>query len=120
MDNAFSSLLADLTERGLLDETLVVCMSEFGRTPRFNGRAGRDHWGSVFSIALAGGGIQGGIVHGASDRMGAYPKDGLVKPEDITATIFHCLGLSPQTEVHNAQGRPFAISSGQVLHSILV
>jgi hypothetical protein len=118
-DAAFSSLVADLDQRGLLDETLVVCLSEFGRTPRFNGRAGRDHWGSVFSIALAGGGVQGGVVHGSSDKMGAYPKDGLVKPEYITATILHCLGISPDTEVHDSQGRPFALSRGQVLHPIL-
>jgi Protein of unknown function (DUF1501) len=119
MDAALSSLLIDLSERGLLDETLVVCLAEFGRTPRFNSRAGRDHWGTVFSIALAGGGIQGGIVHGASDRLAAYPKDGLVRPEDITATIFHCLGLAPETEIHDAQGRSLAISQGQVLRQIL-
>jgi len=119
MDAALSSLLVDLSERGLLDETLVVCLAEFGRTPRFNNRAGRDHWGHVFSVALAGGGIRGGIVHGASDRQAAYPKDGLVKPEDITATIFHCLGLAPETEMHDAQGRPLVISQGQVLRPIL-
>jgi len=108
-----------LSQRGLLDETLVVCMAEFGRTPRFNGRAGRDHWGSVFSVALAGGGIQGGVVHGASDRIGGYPKDGLVRPEDITATILHSLGIRPDTEIHDSQGRPFALSRGEVLHPIL-
>jgi hypothetical protein len=96
-----------------------VCLSEFGRTPRFNARAGRDHWGSVFSIALAGGGIRGGIVHGASDKLGAYPRDGLVRPEDITATIFHCLGIEPQTEIHDSLGRPFTISRGQVIEPIL-
>jgi hypothetical protein len=119
MDSAFSALLMDLQERSLLDETLVLCLSEFGRTPRFNGRAGRDHWGSVFSVALAGGGIRGGIVHGASDKLGAYPQDGLVKPEDITATILHCLGISPETEIHDALGRPFAASRGNVLSQIL-
>jgi hypothetical protein len=119
MDAAFSALLTDLQQRGLLDETLVVCLSEFGRTPRFNARAGRDHWGSVFSIALAGGGIRGGIVHGASDKLGAYPRDGLVRPEDITATIFHCLGIEPQTEIHDSLGRPFTISRGQVIEPIL-
>jgi hypothetical protein len=119
LDNGFASLLEDLSQRGLLDETLVVCMAEFGRTPRFNGRAGRDHWGSVFSVALAGGGIKGGVVHGASDRIGGYPKDGLVRPEDITATILHCLGIRPDTEVHDSQGRPFALSRGEVLHQVL-
>jgi len=119
MDTAFSALVTDLAERGLLDETLVVCLSEFGRTPRFNARGGRDHWGSVFSIALAGGGVRGGVVHGASDKLAAYPQDGLVKPEDITATIFHCLGIAPESEIHDSLGRPFTISRGQVLHQIL-
>ncbi len=103
-DMGFSALLDDLSDRGMLDETLVVCMSEFGRTPRFNGRAGRDHWGPVFSVALAGGGIRGGVVHGASDEIGAYPKSGVVKPEDLTATIFHCLGFPPETRVSRYAG----------------
>jgi hypothetical protein len=120
MDAAFSALLDELSARGLLDETLVVCLAEFGRTPRFNARAGRDHWGHVFSIALAGGGIQGGLVHGASDRLGGQPKDGLVRPEDITATILHCLGLSPDTELRDSQGRPFPVSRGEVIRPILV
>lgn len=119
MDGGMASLLEDLSQRGLLDETLVIAMAEFGRTPRFNGRAGRDHWGSVFSVALAGGGIKGGVVHGASDRIGGYPKDGLVRPEDITATILHCLGIRPDTEIHDSQGRPFALSRGEVLHQLL-
>jgi len=118
-DAAFASLIDDLSQRGTLDETLVVCLSEFGRSPRFNARGGRDHWGQVFSIALAGGGIRGGIVHGASDRLGAHPKDGLVRPEDITATILHCLGLNPAAEIHDSQGRPFAISRGEVLSKLL-
>ena len=118
-DNAFSALLDDLTERGMLDETLIVCMSEFGRSPKMNGSAGRDHWGSVFSVALAGGGIQGGIVHGASDEIGAYPKQGVTKPEDLTATIFHCLGFTPETEFHDALNRPYAISRGRPIEQIL-
>ncbi len=119
-DNAFSALLDDLSERGMLDETLVVCMSEFGRSPKMNGSAGRDHWGPVFSVALAGGGIKGGIVHGASDEIGAYPKQGVTKPEDLTATIFHCLGFTPETEFHDALGRPYAISRGRPIEQILV
>jgi hypothetical protein len=119
-DAAFATLLDDLSQRGLLDETLVVCLSEFGRTPRFNNRGGRDHWGHVFSIAMAGGGIQGGAVYGASDRLGAQPNDGLVRPEDIIATIFHCLGLNPETEMEDAQGRLLTISRGQVLRHLLV
>jgi len=119
MDAAFATLLDDLSERGMLEETLVLCLSEFGRTPRFNARAGRDHWGHVFSVALAGGGIRGGAAFGASDRMGAYPKDGLVRPEDITATMFHCLGILPDSEMHDSQSRPFSISRGQVIKPIL-
>lgn len=120
LDMAYSALLTDLHERGLLDETLVVCMGEFGRTPKFNPRAGRDHWGHVFSVALAGGGVQGGAVHGASDNQGAYVHQGLVRPQDLTATIFHCLGFSPRTEIHDRLGRPFPISPGEVVREILV
>jgi hypothetical protein len=118
MDQAFSALLEDLDQRGMLDETLVVCLAEFGRTPRFNGRAGRDHWGHVFSVALAGGGVRGGQVHGASDRIGAYPRDGRVRPQDLTATILHCLGYSPDTEVHDTLGRPLAVSRGRVIRQV--
>lgn len=119
LDQAFSALLEDLAARGMLDETLVVCLTEFGRTPRFNGRAGRDHWGPVFSLALAGGGIRGGLVHGASDRIGGQPRDGLVRPEDVTATILHCLGFQPGTAFLDAQGRTFPISRGTVIEPIL-
>jgi hypothetical protein len=119
MDQAFSALLEDLEQRGLLGETLVVCLAEFGRTPRFNNRGGRDHWGSVFSVALAGGGVRGGQVHGASDRIGAFPRDGRVSPEDLTATVFHCLGHHPDTEIRDPLGRPLVISRGQVIRQIL-
>lgn len=119
MDQAYSALLEDLLQRGLLDSTLVVWMGEFGRTPRHNSAAGRDHWGPCFSVALAGGGVQRGVVHGASDRQGAYPKEGRVRPEDLTATIFHLLGLSPDTEVHDNVGRPVPISRGEIIRQIL-
>jgi hypothetical protein len=119
MDQAYSALLLDLDARGLLGETLVVWMGEFGRTPRFNGAAGRDHWGPVFSMALAGGGIRGGQVHGASDRLGAQPKDGRVQPPDLLATVFHCLGIRPGTEVRDALGRPVAVTQGQIIRQVL-
>ncbi|MDB5391841.1 MAG: hypothetical protein JWM11_7487, partial [Planctomycetaceae bacterium] len=80
----------------------------------------RDHWGSVFSIALAGGGIRGGVVHGASDPIGAYPQEGKVQPEDLTATIFHCLGIDPTTEMHDPFNRPLPISRGEVIRQILL
>jgi uncharacterized protein (DUF1501 family) len=118
-DQALSALIEDLQRRGLLEETLVVCMAEFGRTPRFNPVGGRDHWGQVYSVALAGGPVKGGVVYGASDAIGAYPKDGLVRPQDLTATIFHCLGVDPRTEIHDALGRPFPISRGEVIRQVL-
>ena len=118
-DQAFSALLEDLSARGLLEETLVVCMSEFGRSPRLDGNGGRGHWGSVFSIALAGGGVRGGLVHGASDRIGASPREGKVRPEDLSATIFHCLGLDPRSEVRDTLGRPQPLSRGEVVREIL-
>lgn len=119
MDQAFSALLDDLTVRGMLDETLVVCLSEFGRTPKINARAGRDHWGYVFSVALAGGGIRGGQVYGSSDRQGGHPKEGRVRPADLTATIFHCLGHAPETEIRDTLGRPLPISRGQVIQALV-
>lgn len=118
-DQAIAALIEDLTTRGMLDETLVVCMAEFGRSPRLNGAGGRDHWGQVFSVALAGGGIRGGTVHGASDPIGAYPQEGKVQPEDLTATIFHCLGIEPATEMYDTQGRPLPVSRGEVIREIL-
>jgi hypothetical protein len=118
-DRAFSALIEDLELRGLLSQTLVLCMAEFGRTPKFNPRGGRDHWGPVFSIALAGGGVQGGRVHGASDREGAYPAEGIVYPRDLTATVFHLLGYDPETEIRDPLGRTFPISRGRVVQEIL-
>ena len=117
-DQAIAALITDLEQRGMLEETLVVCMSEFGRTPHFYG-TGRGHWGHVFSVALAGGGIRGGVTYGASDAIGAYPKDGKVQPQDLTATIFHCLGLDPQTEMNDTLGRPIPISRGEAVQQIL-
>jgi hypothetical protein len=118
-DRAIAALLDDLADRGLLGETLVACLSEFGRTPRLNGGAGRDHWGHVFSVALAGGGVKGGQVYGASDKQGGYPRDGKVTPADLTATMLHCLGLDPQAEVRDSQNRPFPASRGEVVRAIL-
>ncbi len=118
-DQAYSALLEDLARRGLLDETLVVCMAEFGRSPRLDGNGGRGHWGSVFSVSLAGGGVKGGQVFGSSDKIGAYPREGMVRPEDLSATIFHCLGYAPQTEYLDPLGRPHPVSRGTVLHAIL-
>ena len=117
-DRAFSALIEDLHRRGMLDETLVVCMAEFGRSPRLDAAGGRNHWGSVFSVALAGGGIKGGQVYGASDKIGGYPREGKVRPEDLTATIFHCLGHASETEFLDPLNRPHAVSRGEVIRAI--
>jgi hypothetical protein len=118
LDQTLSALLIDLEDRGLLDDTLVVTMAEFGRTPKFNARGGREHWGNVFSIAMAGGGVQGGRVVGASDAQGAMPKDGRVTPADVTATILHGLGHAPDTEIHDALNRPVPASRGDVIRGV--
>lgn len=115
MDAAYATLLDDLAARGLLDETLVVWMGEFGRSPKINGVAGRDHWGHVFSVALAGGGIRGGQALGQSDKIAGFPKEGRLRPHDMTATVYHCLGISPDTTVHDSLGRPLAVSQGEVI-----
>jgi len=119
LDRAYTALLEDLSHRGMLDSTLVIWTGEFGRTPKLNGAGGRDHWGPVFSVALAGGGVRGGVVHGASDKLAAYPKDGRVLPPDLTATVFHCLGIPPDTEIRDSLGRPLPISRGEVIRAIL-
>ena len=94
-DQGVSGLLEDLSGRGLLDETLVVWMSEMGRTPRINNGGGRDHWSFCYSIVMAGGGVRGGQVYGSSDRTAAYPSTNPVGPADVAATIYHCLGSIP-------------------------
>lgn len=119
MDQSFSALLEDLEERGMLDETLVAWVGEFGHTPKINARAGRDHWGSCFSVALAGGGIRGGVIHGASDQHAAHPVSGRVEPRDIAATIFHCMGYEPETQMVDQSGRPMPITRGHVINEIL-
>jgi hypothetical protein len=113
LDRAYSALLDDLSQRGMLDETLVAMYGEFGRTPKINATGGRDHWGPCQSAVFAGGGIRGGQVYGASDAHAAYPKTDAVGPEDVLATIYHALGLSPALEIHDPQGRPHRIAEGR-------
>ncbi len=120
MDQAYSALLEDLQQRGMLEDTLVVWAGEFGRSPKINPSGGRDHWGHVFSAALAGGGVRGGVVHGQSDRDAAFPLEGRVEPQDLAATILHCLGIDPETLIYDRVKRPFAVSNGQVIEKILV
>ena len=120
LDLALSALLDDLVDRGLLDETLVVVMGEFGRTPKLNTQGGRDHWPRVFSVLLAGGGIPGGQVIGASDATGESPKDHPVTPADLAATIFTLLGIDPRETLHTADGRPVQINrDGHVVKELI-
>jgi hypothetical protein len=114
-DRAYSALLDDLTDRGLLDDTLVVVTGEFGRTPKINKNAGRDHWCACYSSVLAGGGIRGGSIFGASDAHAAYVKDSPVRPEDFGATILHAFGFPPEAEVMHPTGRPVRSSSGHAV-----
>jgi hypothetical protein len=114
-DRALTALVEDLSQRGLLDETLVVMMGEFGRTPRFKAAGGRDHWANCFSVLLAGGGIRGGMVYGASDRIGAYPSTPPVHPQDLMATVYHSLGIDPHTTIYDLQHRPLTLMEGAVL-----
>ncbi len=106
LDRALAAMIDDLEERGLLDETLIVVMGEFGRTPKINVRGGRDHWPRVFSVMLAGGGIPGGSIVGASDQTGETPHDRPVTPGDLTATILTLLGIDGETVLHTDDGRP--------------
>ncbi|HUY88849.1 MAG TPA: DUF1501 domain-containing protein [Pirellulales bacterium] len=117
-DQAFSALVEDLDARGLLDTTLVVALAEFGRTPRINGNGGRDHWPDCYSILLAGGGIAGGAVYGASDKLGAYPDADPVTPGDLAATIFSSFGIDETTEVRDALGRPYRVAEGRPLDAL--
>jgi uncharacterized protein (DUF1501 family) len=112
LDRALSALVADLKDRGQLDSTLVVVTSEFGRTPRINTMAGRDHWPQAFSIVMAGGGLRKGVVLGATDKIGASVTDRPVTPPDMAATILHALGIDPTTVVHTTTGRPVELASG--------
>ena len=118
-DVGFSALIEDLDARGLLEETLVVAAGEFGRTPKFNAQGGRDHWGHVFSIALAGAGVAGGQVYGASDNHGAYPLEGRTLPQDLAATIFHLLGIGHNATMKHPNGRPVHICNGRPMYRML-
>jgi uncharacterized protein (DUF1501 family) len=118
-DQAFSALLEDLAQSGLLDDTLVACAGEFGRTPKINGNNGRDHWPFCYSAVLAGGGVQGGSTFGASDSQAAYVRENPVTPGDYLATVCAACGLDPATEIRDLQGRPYRICDGEPITSIL-
>jgi uncharacterized protein (DUF1501 family) len=123
MDRAVSALLDDLEARGLLDSTLIVMASEFGRTPKLSTLKtatlpGRDHWGAVQSIFLAGGGVRGGAVLGSSDRLGGQPASDARSPEDFAATIYHALGIPRETQWQDLQGRPYNLYEGRPLELV--
>jgi hypothetical protein len=118
-DVSFAALMDDLTDRGLLDETLVVVIGEFGRTPKINKLGGRDHWGHVFSMALAGAGIRGGQVIGSSDKNGAYPTTDPIRGGDLTATIFHLLGIDPNGMFRDKANRPHPMTKGEPIAAAL-
>lgn len=120
VDQALSSLVTDLEEKGLLDSTIVYCAGEFGRTPRINGTAGRDHWARSMAVFLAGGGLAKGCAYGSTDPHGAAPSVAACSPDDVSATIFQALGLRPQQEISTPSGRPLAIfREGKVLEQLL-
>lgn len=120
LDGALATLFADLQDRGLLDTTLVVVTGEFGRTPRINRNAGRDHWGPAFTVAVGGGGIRGGRALGRTDARAERPADDPYGPEDLAATIHHLLGIDPREEFHTAEGRPVPIvQGGRVIQDLL-
>jgi uncharacterized protein (DUF1501 family) len=120
LDLALAALIGDLEDRGLLDETLIVVMGEFGRTPKLNVDGGRDHWPRVFSVALAGGGVPGGQVIGASDSVGEGPKDRPVTPADLAATIYTLLGIDPAHTLYTPDSRPVHVNrDGKALAEIV-
>jgi hypothetical protein len=120
VDQALAALIADLDRRGLLDSTIVYCAGEFGRTPIINSAAGRDHWARSMAVLLAGGGLKRGQVHGATDAHGMLPVSDPCSPDDVSATIFHCLGIEPHLEIQSITGRPIRIfREGKIISAVL-
>ena len=118
-EQTLPTLLNDLDQRGLLDETLVVWMGEFGRTPNINKNVSRDHWPQCYTVLLAGGGVKRGFVYGASDKQGAYPAENPVRPDDIAAKIYYLLGIDPHTEVRTATDRPVFLAEGKPITAVI-
>jgi hypothetical protein len=119
LDQGLPALLEDLSDRGLLEETLVVAIGEMGRTPKFNAAGGRDHWGGILPFVIAGAGISGGQVYGSSDRNGGYPLTGRVTPSDLSATILHLLGISHEAFFPDRFGRPLRATEGEPIWPLL-
>jgi hypothetical protein len=120
VDRTLSALIEDLDDRGLLDSTIVYCAGEFGRTPRINRNAGRDHWSRSMAVLLAGGGIKRGYAHGTTDSQGMAPSTEPCSPDDVSSTIFNCLGLDPHQELQTPTGRPVQLfREGRVVNRLL-
>jgi hypothetical protein len=117
-DRAYSALLQDLSERGLLDQTLVVALGEFGRTPHLNPRGGRDHWPGVWSILFAGAGVRGGQVIGSSDALAAEPKDRPISPQEVAASIYYGLGIDPKTQLTASDGQPIPLVDAEPISEL--
>jgi uncharacterized protein (DUF1501 family) len=120
LDQTLSTLIDDLATRGMLDETVVYCAGEFGRTPKVNKNAGRDHWARSMAVVLAGGGFRHGYVHGSTDAQGMAPAVDPCTPDDLSATLFHCLGIDPHQELMTPTGRPIQLfREGNVVEKLL-
>jgi arylsulfatase A-like enzyme len=118
-DRALAALLEDLSERGMLEETLVVWMGEFGRSPKISEWASREHWPYANTILMAGAGLPGGAVYGKTDGWAAEVTENPVSPADVIATIFQLLGLDPRASIHDAGGRPYPLSEGEPIRALL-
>jgi hypothetical protein len=120
LDQTLSALIDDLNSRGLLDSTIVYCAGEFGRTPKINKNAGRDHWARSMAVVLAGGGIRGGYAHGSTDAHGLAPATDPCTPDDVASTLFHCLGIDPHKELTTSTGRPIQLfREGRIIEKLL-
>jgi hypothetical protein len=120
LDQTLSALIEDLGERGMLRDTIVYCAGEFGRTPKINKNAGRDHWARSMAVLLAGGGFKGGYAHGTTDVQGMAPATDPVTPDDVSSTLFHCLGIDPHQELNTPTGRPVQLfREGRVVEKLL-
>jgi hypothetical protein len=120
LDQTLSALIADLSERGMLDNTVVYCAGEFGRTPKINKNSGRDHWARSMAVVLAGGGFKRGYAHGTTDLQGMAPATEACTPDDVSATLFHCLGIDPHREMQTSTGRPVQLfREGRVVERLL-
>ena len=108
-DQGYSALIEDLFQRGMLDDTMVTCLAEFGRTPKINPAGGRDHWPNCWTVNFAGGGVKGGEVIGKSDDIGGYPTERPVAPKEIVATIYQAMGIDLTTELPGPQSRPYPV-----------